>query len=83
MVLEARKRAILDLLLQNRGTLSGTKLSSTQKRLATYMERDLLVLWAKPVLGFSASRDLQTLKLTRAGLEALQADAAGNNRAPG
>ncbi len=83
MVLEARKRAILDLLLQNRGTLSGTKLSSTQKRLATYMERDLLVLWAKPMLGSSASRDLQTLKLTRAGLEALQADAAGNNRAPG
>jgi|GEM_PF-5884222 len=83
MVLEARRRAILDLLLQNRGTLSGTKLSSTQKRLATYMERDLLVLWSKPMLGSSASRDLQTLKLTRAGLEALQADAAGNNRAPG
>ena len=61
MVLEARRRAILDLLLQNRGTLSGTKLSSTQKRLATYMERDLLVLWSKPMLGSSASRDLQTL----------------------
>lgn len=77
MGLEARKRAILDLLLQNQGTLSGEKLSGTQKRLATSMERDQLVVWIKPPATSSVARDLQTLKLTRAGLEALQADRAG------
>ena len=77
MGLDARKRAILDLLLQNRGTLSGERLSSTQKRLATSMERDHLVLWVKSAPVSSATRDLQTLKLTRVGLEALQADKAG------
>jgi len=76
MQLEAKRRAILDLLLNSQGELSGSKLSLNQKRIASEMERDHLVAWTSPAIGQVWTRDYQTLKLTRAGLTALREDRA-------
>ena len=76
MRLQARRRAVLDLLLNNHGGLEGSKLSSNQKKIATQMERDHLVIWIGAAIGGVLSRDYQILKLTKAGLTALREDAA-------
>jgi len=71
MLLEARKRAILAILVQNHGEVLGSVLSGAQKRLATYMERDKLVVWLPTGFGSLNSRDKQKLRLTQTGLAAL------------
>lgn len=76
MPLDERRRAILAILVENRGQLPGAGLSGGQKRSATEMERDGLVAWIPAASTLSASRNHQTLRLIKAGLLAFQADKA-------
>jgi hypothetical protein len=80
MDLEEKRRAILALLIQNKGELPGKALSSGQKRIASYMEHDDLCHWLPRTCGPTLKRDYQTLKLTKTGLAAFSKDADATER---
>lgn len=72
LILEERRRAILAILVRNRGEILGSTLSGAQKRLATSMEQEKLVAWVPISFGSLNSRANQKLRLTQVGLAALK-----------
>ena len=77
MDLPANRRAILAILVDSKGALLGSALTTTQKRLASQMAKDGLCWWA-PAAYAPWSRDYQTLRLLKKGFDAFKANVAAH-----